>query len=173
MGEVADALRRALASGQTDDVDVGYFADLTRWLEMSDMSRRDECVEVVGQKWQYKIAVLLRSCLWASELRTVSDLRVSFRHAIMCGMPAMWCDALMSLVDSVQLPRRTALYDRRLTMHIGFLQSLRETHAYMHRSAQSKDQKGKGPFVMLCCDSSPQGGRDWLLGLRCETDYED
>ena len=123
MGKVADALRRAMAYGQTDDVDVGYFADLTRWLEMSDMSRRDECVEVVGRRWQYKFAVLLRSCLWASELSTVLDLGVSLRHATMCGMPAMWCDALMSLVDSVQLPRRTALYDHRLTVHVGFLQS--------------------------------------------------
>ena len=81
----------------------------------------------------------------------------ALRHAIYIVVDEPRLRAhLLSVLEEKHIPRISALYRHRLTLHLGYCSMIQETHEAMLKSSG-------GCVRWSTLDSSPQGGVDYLM----------
>ena len=104
----------------------------------------------------YKVDHLIQCVVFSGFLREVQQAGLAMQIAIQAAAPSpAWASVFLDTIrQSRVLPSRSALYEHRLTVHLGWC-----------LAAQAEVQQlvaKAGPVVYITVDSSPQGGCDWL-----------
>jgi hypothetical protein len=139
-----------------------HHANLVRYVQILQFGA-DEMYNpgmVFGHRqWAYPVECLINALLLSSVLKSQASLAEVCRRAIRLCFSTAWSTLWLQQMDSgnhVQsLPSASTLTRHKLTLHSGWML------AYMRQVNRAAFETGAATRYVTC-DSSPQGGRDYL-----------
>ena len=123
------------------------------------MSRGGAKIEDADYRGRYAPMFLLRCMLFSLALRGASQsggrstLKLIMKRALRC-FPADFLSLAEDVVEKMQWPSPATLCRCRLFMDVAWMVRMREKH---------REMIVDGGFLFGMLDSSPQGGRNWLM----------
>ena len=108
---------------------------------------------------RYASWFVLHSVLLCHHLLQDADMGKVLELSIRCAFPPEVARQLLQLLEGMPVPHAASISRWRLQVDVAFMLWQRKQHAAM---VSRDDDAGDIPLYVLS-DSSPQGGRDWLL----------
>jgi hypothetical protein len=154
------------------DEESNLLEDFVYWLRSADRQldsgelvshslafrRRGHWSAQLGKYFSYRSGFLLECLILSFNLRSASKLHASVHQALRL-LPPAWQKSISTILSSSQSTMASAatISRSRLTIDIAYM-------IYMRRQFESLITNDRAPVCFAMFDSSPQGGRNWLLG---------
>lgn len=140
-------------------------SEAVQWLELMAVAAKSTDIQEPRRK--YETDMLIQTVLLSRLLKKADDLQEVFMVALRTTLPAEIANHYIAQLQdkSIKVPSRSTIYRHQLTVHVGYLLMKQKEHAMAATL-------GAHSFLFTV-DSSPQGGRDWvLIGMTCLKDAE-
>ena len=133
---------------------VSYLASLD---QLAVQSRLPNVVLAHKHRWGYPLEHLVRVVLLVARFHGCEpQLAPLLRNCLEACLPTSLAKASMEHMQTQTLPSLTTIRRHKLTVHVGWMQRLRKELAQLLRECGGHVAK------YLTCDSSPQGGHDFM-----------